>query len=840
MSHTDRVVSLLAAFTFSLLASAESLPQRLDLGDPDGATRVERELVTAGAPPLACLEAPLERAAGRGLAYTLIGNASDEEGDTPTDIAYTSDGLRIVVAHRDSRNLIVFDAVTRTVLDVIELSGSPHALAISSDGVHAITANVFEGTASIVDLTAGAEVQVIPVGLAPGVARIRPAGDLAAIGNTGSASISIIDLASGAELRRVPGTAFTNGGSLAPEPGVFAHIFSQFEFAGNDRIVHPDYFGNRILIVDVNSGAITPIASNPSPRDLAVTPDGAKAVVVHFTTTNISVVDVPAATITKTINIGASLFGPIAINPDGSKAIVDVQNAVRVVNLATNALSPTISTLGVFGLINTADGLHAQVVGFSGALVSYASESVVSSPNNVLSPDAGAVSPVTQRSAFVGHSFNENMAVMRTNGAGGGLLGSELSGPPPEADKTRKVAISADGARAVSTNILSDSATIYDLTQGAVLAVVPVGDRPGDVAITPDGSTAVVANLDSTFVSVIDLATQSVTNVTTSTRNSEVEISPDGAFAYVAVVVDDGVWRIDLSGPAVAGPRRTTGNMGGIGYSFSQTSGMTLSHDGLTLATCDSFSNSVTLLDTGSWTVVKTVTVNGFPVRALFSADDQKIYVTSRDNDRVSVLSNAGAASAVLSTITVGDWPSEMALSAAGDTLYVCNFLGESIGVVDLATAAQVTTIPLPAPAEGVKYAGEGRLLASSGEWSVTFGGTVTLNRFGQFSIIDTTTNSVTAQVETQQPPAMLAYSAATERAYIAVPFGDGLLEFNVAPPCEGDLDGDGDVDIVDIATLISNFGVGSTPAEGDLDEDGDVDIEDLAAIISLYASDCA
>ena len=53
-----------------------------------------------------------------------------------------------------------------------------------------------------------------------------------------------------------------------------------------------------------------------------------------------------------------------------------------------------------------------------------------------------------------------------------------------------------------------------------------------------------------------------------------------------------------------------------------------------------------------------------------------------------------------------------------------------------------------------------------------------------------------------------------------------------------GDLDGDGDVDIADLAQLLAHYGMtGATPADGDLDGDGDVDIADLAALLANYGT---
>ena len=58
---------------------------------------------------------------------------------------------------------------------------------------------------------------------------------------------------------------------------------------------------------------------------------------------------------------------------------------------------------------------------------------------------------------------------------------------------------------------------------------------------------------------------------------------------------------------------------------------------------------------------------------------------------------------------------------------------------------------------------------------------------------------------------------------------------------CLGDLDGSLQVNIADLAILLSHYGMtsGATMEDGDLDYDGDVDLRDLAALLARYGVNC-
>jgi YVTN family beta-propeller protein len=705
---------------------------------------------------------------GSTLSSKFIGCGVAPEGDTPMGVAFTPDGAKIVVAHCDSRNLVVFDSNTREVLQTIAISGSANALAISADGQYALTANVFEDTVSIVNLSLGKEIAVVAVGDQPGALKITSDGTTAVVGNTLDGDLSIIDIATATERKRIPGVGFAMTTTWSPLHGGTVYNFSSFEIMPDNRtIIMPDQFNNCIHLINLADGTVHSLSSDPWPCSVAITPDGTKAIVGHNGSTRLlSVLDPNQQIITKTIPTGADVDGShfsIAIHPSGIKAVVPVQNAVRVVNLITDTVSGDLNTSNGSVVSVTADGQYCLAGGYNGSLISFDTESILKHLNMIHTAKLLAISPTESRAVLISNTAGEDMLVLNTDGVAGHLEARVPTGPFPEGDKARSVAFSPDGAQAVVVNILSGNVTLMDLEFRTVAGTIAVGDWPLEAEITPDNASAVVGNFESPFVSVIDLATQAVTNINISDSQGQVEIAPDGKYAYVSVIAADGVWRIDLDSLSVAGGKLVTGNMGTFGYHFNQSSGMTLSHDGATLVTCNSFDDNISIIDVAFWTEVVRVPVGDFPVRAIFSADDSAIYICNRDSDTISVVGNNGAASSVTDTIAVGDLPFELALTPDGSTLYVADYRDNQISVVNLSQMNVVDRIILSAPPIGLAVDSKGEYL-----YAVVNG--------ADFFVIDVNDSSIVNTLDTGLAPAMLAYH--DERRLIAIPSpmgADGL-----------------------------------------------------------------
>ena len=60
-----------------------------------------------------------------------------------------------------------------------------------------------------------------------------------------------------------------------------------------------------------------------------------------------------------------------------------------------------------------------------------------------------------------------------------------------------------------------------------------------------------------------------------------------------------------------------------------------------------------------------------------------------------------------------------------------------------------------------------------------------------------------------------------------------------VEPPCPGDADGNGTIDLTDLALVLSDFGKSGQSLSGDVDNDGDVDLTDLALVLGEFGKSC-
>jgi len=650
-----------------------------------------------------------------GVAASFLEAGSAPEGDMPHDIAYLADGSAVVVANRDTDTLTFLDVNTRAVTHSVGVGDYPVNVAVTPDNRYVLVACPLSDELSIVDVATHTLVGNLTLGgLQPYKVLVSPDSQWAVVGlinDAISSAFSIVDLQTLTEVAVIPTTSQgVVGFYFTPESGINGTFFTRFALSPDGRtIVLPDTANSRVMVYD-RPGIlpVATIATAANPTGVDVSNDGTTAVVSHdFNVRTVSRVDLPtrtlAAAFTGTIDFSDRL---VRITPDKSHAIVAALNNVVFVNLTSGTVAANISTGTVGDLEITFDGQYLFVPNFNARVIDIPTRTLVRTITFASCYD-GATSPTQRRAVALNNRFREDVHFYGVNGASGALEGFALSGPPPEGDATRSVAVSADGRTAVAGNNTSRNVTVFDLVTGAARAWIDTGDRPLGVAITPDGTTAVVCNADADTVSIIDLATDTrVANLSVVQRPAVVVVSPDSQWAYVlSVAGTDRVHFVRLQGAAsfvqssiVSGQ---TGSAGG--YAYTGLSGMALSQDGSVLAVCISFDDQLLLMDTATRTELARVNLdpgptNVFPYSAAFTPDGTRAYVTNSFGDSVSVVTVNGAASTLLTTVGGIDFPSTVNVDGSGAHVYVTDANGTAssrLRVIATATNTVVANVPL-------------------------------------------------------------------------------------------------------------------------------------------------
>jgi YVTN family beta-propeller protein len=220
------------------------------------------------------------------------------------------------------------------------------------------------------------------------------------------------------------------------------------------------------------------------------------------------------------------------------------------------------------------------------------------------------------------------------------------------------VAITPNGKQAYMTG--HGRVSIIDTETDEIVKTIFIGDYNGAIAISPDGTQAYVTHLGS--VSIIDTVNQEVTTTITIGEfihiTDEVAFTPDGKQAYVAnkgkisvidTVKKEIVTTIDIGNP------------------FSP-SGVVFTPDGKRayVAKWDTKSKEipsyeVAVINTATYQIVKTITIDKKPLGIAITSDGKEVYVTIPVRDAVSVIDTK--TNMVRNVVPVGKFPHQIAMA---------------------------------------------------------------------------------------------------------------------------------------------------------------------------------
>ena len=313
-------------------------------------------------------------------------------------------------------------------------SRSASALSVSPDGKLVIAVNPDNNSITLIDAINLVVLTEIPVGDTPRTLSITPDSETVLVANHGSATISKVDISLAEEVAQFPVGSMPYG---VVTDGVNAFI-TEFGLGTVSKI---DLITGKLL---------SRIPVDTFPSGLALSKDGQRLFITHFSTGILTVIDQETFTVYGKASTGAdtNLSQFIAVAPDGTKAYLPQTRS----NITNTAL---LFDTTVFPVVNVLDLTKLQLLVRERITLDTADEPVNMPFAVALSPDA----------------------------------------------KTLYLA-----------NAGSDDVSVIDLDSNSSLAHLSVGSNPRGLAITPDGSRIFVNNVLDGTLSVINAETLTVTN----------------------------------------------------------------------------------------------------------------------------------------------------------------------------------------------------------------------------------------------------------------------------------------------------------------------------------------
>jgi YVTN family beta-propeller protein len=158
-------------------------------------------------------------------------------------------------------------------------------------------------------------------------------------------------------------------------------------------------------------------------------------------------------------------------------------------------------------------------------------------------------------------------------------------------------------------------------------------------------------------------------------------------FAYITNTVDGTVSVIDTGSNTVI----ATIPVGDLPWGVAATP------DGRRVYIGNGISSDVSVIDGLSFNVVATVAVGGRANGVAISPDGTTVYVAITDGlGRVVVIDTAS--NTVIATVAVGAFAYGIAVHPEGTFVYVANQIGQTVSVIDTTNLSVVATVPIPGP----------------------------------------------------------------------------------------------------------------------------------------------
>lgn len=273
---------------------------------------------------------------------------------SPWGAAVNTSGMRVFVTRLNGGAMAVIDASNNTVIGTVTGLNRPYSAVVHPLGnyVYVTNSNLATSTVSVVNTSTNLVTATIPVGKEPYGIAITPDGSRLFVANsnasaTATSTVSVISTASNTVTTTIPG--FSSARNIAINPaGTRAYI--------------SDYGANTVVVLDlVNDLILGPIPVGVNPEGIAVSPLGSPVYAVSYRSPGtVAVIDASTNSVVTSFTVGGFPLGA-AFHPNGGAAYVvnsaSGSNSVSVVSVPASSVTGAI-------------GVGGSPIGYGGFIVS--------------------------------------------------------------------------------------------------------------------------------------------------------------------------------------------------------------------------------------------------------------------------------------------------------------------------------------------------------------------------------------------------------------------------------------------------------------------------------------
>lgn len=283
-----------------------------------------------------------------------------------TDVAWHPDGKRIVVLDATTREVVLFDATSKSLESRIALEGSPRGAVWSPNGQSLYVSEFGAGQIAHFDGASGKRLRTIECGRYPTGLALLADQDLLLAADWGKNELTVVDLKGGGVRARIPVGCQPTAVTATPD-GSLAVVTALLPVTAATA---PDHAADVTLVdlktLKARTRIRLPLGST-AVQDVAISPDGCHAFVTHvvgrfnlpttqldrgwINTNAVSVIDLKEARLTGTLLLDQVMLGAadpwgVAVHPSRPLLYVSLSGIHQVAVIQLEALHKLVKERG--------------------------------------------------------------------------------------------------------------------------------------------------------------------------------------------------------------------------------------------------------------------------------------------------------------------------------------------------------------------------------------------------------------------------------------------------------------------------------------------------------------